>query len=63
MIAFRENALTEKAYELSLNDRGGIYWRAFNEGQEIILNKDPETSWWQKFKSGVLQLFPTKGHL
>lgn len=63
-LAERANeALAEISYELFLNDDGKLRWREMNDGQEVILHKDPHTTWWQRMKGGLLQMLPIKGQL
>ena len=32
-------------------------------GAEIILTKEPQTSWWQRFSAGFLSILPIKSQL
>ncbi len=64
LMAERANAaLAKKTYELFLSDTGGLRWRTFNDGQEVVLSKEPHTSWWQRMEGGFLQMLPIKGQL
>ncbi|MGI9291232.1 MAG: phospholipase D-like domain-containing protein, partial [Gammaproteobacteria bacterium] len=52
-----------KAYELKLNEKGKVTW-VDNEGPEpVILTKEPETTFWQRFKVGFYRLLPIKSQL
>jgi putative cardiolipin synthase len=64
LMAKRANAaLAKKTYELFLSDSGGLRWRAYNDGQEVVLSKEPHTSWWQRVKGRFLQMLPIKDQL
>ena len=53
----------DKSYELFLNDEGNLRWRGEENGQEVILSKEPQTSWWQRFSAGFLGTLPIKSQL
>jgi hypothetical protein len=36
----------DKSYELFLNEDGNLRWRGEENGQEVILSKEPQTSWY-----------------
>lgn len=57
------NALPDRTYEVFLNDRGKFRWRAIQDGKEIIYDKEPETSWAQRFKVGFARLLPISSQL
>ncbi len=64
LMAERVNAALAKiTYELFLSDSGALRWRAFNDSQEVVLSKEPHTSWWQRMKGSFLQMLPIKGQL
>lgn len=53
----------EKTYQVFLDDKGKIRWKGMQDGQEIILGKEPQTSWWQRFSAGFLSILPIKSQL
>jgi len=55
--------LPTHTYELFLNEDGKLRWRAWEDGQEVILDREPETSWWLRFQAGFLGLMPISGQL
>jgi cardiolipin synthase C len=55
--------LPTHTYELFLNEDGKLRWRAWEDDQEIILDREPKTGWWQRFKAGFLGLMPISGQL
>ena len=59
LFAERINAAYQDfAYEVFLNEDGKVRWRGFEDGQEVILEKEPETTWWQRFKVGLAKVVP-----
>lgn len=56
-------ALPEQTYEVFLNEDGKLRWRGMRGGQEVILKKEPDTSWWQRFTAGFMRILPIRGQL
>ena len=44
-------------YRVTLED-GELRWTASDDGVVRVYTKEPETSWWQRFKSDALGLMP-----
>jgi len=62
--AERLDVLTfERIYQVFLSDKGKVRWKGMQDGQEIILSKEPQTSWWQRFSAGFLSVLPIKSQL
>ena len=55
--------LSSQAYEVFLNEDGKLRWRGIEDGQEIIYNKEPESTWIQRFVAGFMRLMPVRGQL
>jgi len=53
-----DTKLATQTYEVYLNDKGKLRWRAFENGEEVIYDKEPQTSWWQRFKAGLMRIVP-----
>ena len=60
--AFETN-VRENAYAVFLNEKGNLRWRTTENGAEVILNKEPQTSWWQRFSASFLSFMPIKSQL
>jgi putative cardiolipin synthase len=58
-----EETHRESAYEVFLNDDGKVRWRAWNDGTVQILDREPETSWWLRFKARFVGFLPIKRQL
>jgi len=58
-----EAALAEQTFEVFLNEKGKLRWRGFEDGQEIILEKEPQTTWGQRFSAGFMRILPIRGQL
>jgi putative cardiolipin synthase len=57
---FVTNMLTELpdiAYKVSLTDKEKLKWTTKENGEEVVLDREPEASGWKSFKSGFLSLF------
>jgi len=56
-------ALAEQTYEVFLNEKGKLRWRALRNGQEVIFDKEPQTTWSQRFSAGFMRILPIRGQL
>lgn len=56
-------ALRDQTYEVFLNEKGKIRWRGYKDGQEVIYDKEPETTWGQRFSVGFVRILPIKSQL
>ncbi|MNL40244.1 Cardiolipin synthase C [compost metagenome] len=52
-----EEKLDETSYRLFLDEEKNLRWKSIENGKEVIFTKEPETSWWQRFKSGFISIF------
>jgi putative cardiolipin synthase len=44
-------------------DSGHLAWLTEDDGIEVLYEKEPETSWWQRFYGGFLRMLPIKSQL
>jgi putative cardiolipin synthase len=58
-----ESKLTTETYELFLNEKQQLRWRTYEDGQEVIFDKEPETTWGDRFKVGLVRILPIRGQL
>jgi hypothetical protein len=49
--------------EVFLNEKGKLRWRGYDNGQEVILDKEPQTTWGQRFMAGFYRILPIRGQL
>ena len=56
-------ALATQTYEVFLNEKGQLRWRGHEDGEEVILDKEPHTTWWQRFVVGFMRMLPIRGQL
>ena len=56
-------ALAEQTYEVFLNEKGKLRWRGIENGQEVIHEKEPQTTWSQRFAAGFMRILPIRGQL
>jgi putative cardiolipin synthase len=52
-----------QTYELFLNEDGKLRWRGFDDGQEVIFKKEPQSTWGQRFMAGLMRFVPIRGQL
>jgi putative cardiolipin synthase len=57
-----DDTMQQNAYRVELRD-GKICWIAHEDGQELVLSKEPDTSFWKRFVTGFLKLLPIRGQL
>jgi len=55
--------LAERTFEVSLNEKGQLRWKGLENGQEVILTKEPQTGYWRRFNAGFLRMMPIKSQL
>jgi len=53
-----EEALQQQTYEVFLDEKGKVRWRGWEDGQEVIYKKEPETTWGQRFGAGFARIIP-----
>jgi len=55
--------LPKETYEVFLDDRGRVRWRGFEDGKEVIFDKEPRTTWGQRFTAGFMRFVPIRSQL
>jgi putative cardiolipin synthase len=50
--------LPEHSFMVFLNEDGKLRWKGQDNGQEVILTKEPQTSAWHRFSAGFLRIAP-----
>ena len=58
-----EKALPAQTWEVALSDGGKLRWRGFEQGQEIVHKKEPQTSRWDRFVAGFFRMLPIRSQL
>ena len=61
--ALVEKKLQTQTYEVFLNEKGKVRWRGYKDGQETIYDKEPDTTWGQRFAAGFVRILPIRGQL
>ena len=62
-LASVDEALRAQTYEVFLNEDGKLRWRAYVNGEEVIYDKEPATTWGQRFGAGFMRILPIRGQL
>ena len=57
------DALDEETFEVFLNEKGKLRWRGHENGEEVILTKEPQTTWGKRFAAGFFRIIPMRAHL
>jgi putative cardiolipin synthase len=52
-----------ESFEVFLNEDGKLRWRGLDNGQVIILTKEPQTSWGKRFMAGFYRILPIRSQL
>jgi putative cardiolipin synthase len=55
--------MASQTYEVFLNEKGQVRWADRHGEEEVILKKEPQTSWWRRFTVGFYRLLPIKSQL
>jgi putative cardiolipin synthase len=58
-----ESLLPEKTYEVFLNEQGNMRWRGMENGQEVVLTKEPQTGFWRRMNGRFMRLLPIRDQL
>ena len=58
-----EAVLPRETYEVFLNENNKVRWRSYRTGEEVVFEKEPETSWGDRFKVGFVRILPIRGQL
>ena len=59
-----EKVIGTQAYEVYLDDDSRLRWRAREvDGREVVYRKEPETTWWERFKARIARMLPIRGQL
>jgi putative cardiolipin synthase len=53
-----DEALRDQAFEVFLNEDSKVRWRGYRHGEEIIYDKEPETTWGQRFSAWFARILP-----
>jgi cardiolipin synthase C len=57
------SAVANQTFEVFLNEKGRLRWRGIENGQEVIFDKEPQTTWSQRFAAGFMRILPIRGQL
>jgi putative cardiolipin synthase len=58
-----DEVLPTQTYEVFLNEDGKLRWRTIKNGEEVILSKEPETTWGQRFMAGLMRFLMPRSQL
>ena len=55
--------LPQWTFQVFLNEDGKLRWRGFDDGKEVILEKEPQSGYWRRFSANTMRWAPIKGQL
>ncbi len=59
-----DDALSQTAWKVTLDDRGKLVWQTRDEnGQNITVHKEPQTSWWDRLLASIVRVMPVHSQL
>lgn len=61
--ALIEENLRFQTYEVFLNEKGKVRWRGYHDGQVTVYDKEPDTTWGQRFAAGFVRFLPIRSQL
>lgn len=50
-------SLPKGSYEIFIDDKKNLRWRTLESGREVFYHKEPETTWWKRFKANMSGFF------
>ncbi|MEZ4600378.1 MAG: phospholipase D family protein [Syntrophotaleaceae bacterium] len=51
------------SYRVSLDEDGSPVWTTDNDGMPVLYDKEPETTFWQRFTAGFIEMLPVEEQL
>jgi putative cardiolipin synthase len=58
-----DTAAMEVAYRVQLDDDGDLQWVTVRDGARLVLDREPDTSWWERFIAGFMSLIVPESQL
>jgi len=58
-----EQVLHKRAYQVVLNEKGNLRWLDNSGDETIVLDKEPDTSWWRRTTAQMGRILPVRGQL
>lgn len=58
-----DDNVDDRTYEVFLDDSGQLRWADRAGDELVVLTKEPNSSWWRRFSTGLMGILPVKGQL
>jgi putative cardiolipin synthase len=55
--------LRPDTYQVTLNDKGRLRWIGWENGEQVVYTKEPETGFWRRFSVNAMRVLPIRGQL
>ena len=56
-------ALPQRTFQVFLDDDGKVRWKGYDDGKEVILEKEPQSGYWRRVNANTMRWAPIKGQL
>ena len=58
-----DEKIPSRAFRVDLDERGKLRWTGEVLGEPVVTNKEPDTTFWRRFQSGLIGTLPIKDQL
>ena len=58
-----EGLMSKIAYRVELDERGKLRWVGYDGNEELVLDREPDTGWWQRTSTRMLSWFVPESQL
>jgi putative cardiolipin synthase len=58
-----KESLLMDSWQVSLDERNNLRWSGVDDGEPVEYDKEPMTSWWQRFVAGFYRILPIRSQL
>ena len=55
--------MRQVAYRIELDERGKLRWVGYNGSEELVLDREPDTTWWKRTSTRFLSWFVPESQL
>ncbi|HIG43735.1 MAG TPA: phospholipase D family protein [Gammaproteobacteria bacterium] len=63
LVEFLAVAIPDQTYEVFLDERENVRWRTLEKGEIVVFDKEPNTTWGQRFVATIMRMLPIRGQL
>jgi len=63
LVELVSEALPTRAFQVYTNESNDLRWKCYEDGNEVIVKKEPQTGFWKRFNAGFLRFMPIRSQL